>query len=248
MMMKPSQFCLSNMLVNNQFRQNSKFTKSWTDEEIKAKQDAAPKNHERTSQETQSTRYSKPEKVKFSSFASEKKDYQIEPDKLLSMKTDKMIKFTPKEEVTRIKFDPLIRHRLPQMPNNLQNMWMRGHIPHKEPESQYVAVNHNGVTYHLFNAQRMPIGRIAVLCSQYIRGKHKPGYERNNFKNADKCIVVNMGDPKFTGRKRQQKMYRHHTGYAGGLKEKTFKEMLEKSPEQILVKAVLGMLPKNSLR
>ena len=54
---------------------------------------------------------------------------------------------------------------------------------------------------------------------------------QNNFKNADKCIVVGMGDPLMTGRKRQQKLYRHHTQYAGGLKEIPFKEMVEKKPD-----------------
>jgi len=64
----------------------------------------------------------------------------------------------------------------------------------------------------------------------------------------DKCIIVNMADPKFTGRKRQQKLYRHHTGYPGGLKEFTFKTVNEKNPERVLIEAVMGMLPKNSLR
>ena len=88
------------------------------------------------------------------------------------------------------------------MPNHLQYRFMYGHIPIKEPQSCYVAVNHKGVTYHLFIAKRMPLGRMAVLISQYIRGKHKPGYEQNNYKNSDKCIIVNMGDPMLTGRKR----------------------------------------------
>ena len=57
-----------------------------------------------------------------------------------------------------------------------------------------------------------------------------------------------MSDPLFTGRKRQQKIYRHHTGYPGGLKEFSFKQTLEKNPERILVEAVMGMLPKNTLR
>ena len=51
-----------------------------------------------------------------------------------------------------------------------------------------------------------------------------------------------------TGRKRQQKLYRHHTGYPGGLKEFTFKEIVESNPERILTDAVSGMLPKNKLR
>jgi large subunit ribosomal protein L13 len=69
----------------------------------------------------------------------------------------------------------------------------------------------------------MPVGRMAVLISQYLRGKHRPQYRKNSFLQTDKCIVVNMADPFFTGRKRQQKVYRHHTGFPGGLKEFTFK-------------------------
>jgi len=94
-----------------------------------------------------------------------------------------------------------------------------------------VAVNHKGTTYHLFNAKRMPIGRIAVLASQFIRGKHKPGYCPNNYSDGDKVVVVNMADPLMTGRKRLDKIYRHHTGYAGGLKEIMIKEMVERKPE-----------------
>ena len=92
----------------------------------------------------------------------------------------------------------------------------------------------------------MPIGRIALMVSKLIRGKHKPTYTPLNFEAGDKCIVVNMGDPYMTGRKRQQKVYRHHTGYPGGLKEYTFRTVLEKDPERILREAVMGMLPKNS--
>lgn len=153
-----------------------------------------------------------------------------------------------KDEHTRIPFDPNIRHRLPTVPNHVMYSYLYGYAPLTEAMSSYVAVNHKGTTYHLFNAKRMPIGRIAVLISQYIRGKHRPGYETNNFKNADKCVVVNMANPMMTGNKKTQKVYRHHTGYSGGLKEIPFKQMLEKSPEQILIHAVLGMLPKNDLR
>ena len=89
---------------------------------------------------------------------------------------------------------------------------------------------------------------MAVLISQFIRGKNKPTYITSEYHNGDKCVVVNMSDPFMTGRKRQQKIYRHHTGYPGGLKEYNFKAVLEKNPERILVDAVSGMLPKNTLR
>ena len=94
----------------------------------------------------------------------------------------------------------------------------------------------------------MPLGRMATSISQFIRGKHKPGYDPKTYEHGDKCIVVNMGDPLLTGRKRQQKLYRHHTGYPGGLKEYSFKHVLATKPERILYEAVKGMLPRNRLR
>lgn len=77
----------------------------------------------------------------------------------------------------------------------------------------------------------MPLGRMALMISKFIRGKHKPGYVTTNFDLADKCIVVNMANIRTTGSKAHQKLYRHHTGYAGGLKEISFKDMLEKKPD-----------------
>lgn len=59
---------------------------------------------------------------------------------------------------------------------------------------------------------------------------------------------MNVADPLLTGRKRQQKIYRHHTGYPGGLKELTFDTVLEKNPKRVLINSLLGMLPKNTLR
>lgn len=111
--------------------------------------------------------------------------------------------FEPKEEFTRVAFDPNVRHRLHEIPNHLTYRYLYGHMPQQEAMSQYVAVNSKGKTYHLFNAKRMPVGRMAVMIAEFIRGKHKPGYVQNNFVNGDKCIVVNMQDPMFTGRKRQ---------------------------------------------
>lgn len=192
-------------------------------------------------------RYMRPEKVKFSSVG-ENKEYFLHPDKANNMTRKGLIDFKPKPEQTRIPFDPNIRHRLPTIPNHLTYRYLYGHMPQGEAQSCYVAVNHKGTTYHLFNAKHIPLGRMCVMISTFIRGKHKPGYEQNNYKNADKCIVVNMKDPMLTGKKRQTKLYRHHTGYPGGLKEIPFKDMVERKPDQILVRTLLGMLPKNELR
>ena len=189
-----------------------------------------------------------PKKVKFSSFSEKETEYNLTTNKMAQMSLDTIPKFTPKEEFTRIKFDPNVRHRLPTMPAHLINHYIYGQKPVGETMSAYVAVNVKGTTYHLFNAKRMPLGRMSVLISQFIRGKHKPGYSENNYDNGDKCIVVNVADPLLTGRKRQQKIYRHHTGYPGGLKELTFDTVLEKNPKRVLINSLLGMLPKNSLR
>ena len=86
--------------------------------------------------------------------------------------------------------------------------------------------------------------RIAV----FLTGKHKPTYRANKKDQGDICVVVNAGDVKVTGKKRYLKMYRYHTGYPGGLKEATMKDVLNRDPERIIYEAVYGMLPKNKLR
>lgn len=209
--------------------------------------------------ETTGYRTYTPKKVKFSSFQeNEGKDYPVEADKMEYVKNRIVNEpFIPKKEVTHegFPFDPSIRLRLPKMPLHEHYNAMQGYQPEVEPQSCYVAVHHNGHTYHLFNAKRMPVGRMAVLIAQFIRGKHRPGYMRNatgvNEKTTnvfDTCIVVNIDDPFMTGRKMQQKLYRHHTGYPGGLKTFTYKHVRETKPERILTEAVMGMLPKNKNR
>jgi large subunit ribosomal protein L13 len=190
----------------------------------------------------------KSEIKKFSSFLSEEKEYKTSRDRSEYFNIDKLPKFEAKEEYTKVEFDPNIRLRLPKMPYELAYQFLYNEKPKLDPQSTYVAVHHNGKTWHLFNAARYPIGRIAALASVYIRGKHKPGYDPKSYSNGDKIVVVNMKDPLMTGRKRLQKLYRHHTGYPGGLKEFTFKHILETNPDRILKDAILGMLPKNKLR
>lgn len=191
-------------------------------------------------------------KMKFSSLSKDgkKKEFAITPDFDLKKNAAyaQVEPYAPKEEIMRQPFDENSRLNLPGIDNALIYRALYGMEPQKDPQSCYVVVHHKGMTYHLFNAKRMPIGRIAVVCSQVIRGKNKPGYDPKGYKNPDKCVIVNMGDPYMTGRKRQQKVYRHHTGYPGGLKEFTFKDVLAKDPNRILNEAIQGMMPKNSLR
>ena len=113
----------------------------------------------------------------------------------------------------------------------------------------YVAVQHEGKTWHLFNGARMPLGRIAKLAADYLRGKHKPTYVANKSgADGDYCVIVNAANQHVTGRKRDQKLYRNYTGYVGNMKETTLRHMLQKNPEEVLFKAIKGMVPKNRLR
>jgi large subunit ribosomal protein L13 len=83
----------------------------------------------------------------------------------------------------------------------------------------------------LFNAAKMPLGRMAGMIAVFVRGKHKPTYQMNRFDLGDKCVVVNASKVRATGDKKNQKLYRHHTGYPGGLKEIVMKDLLAKDPE-----------------
>ncbi|MDR2350959.1 MAG: 50S ribosomal protein L13 [Deltaproteobacteria bacterium] len=90
------------------------------------------------------------------------------------------------------------------------------------------------------------VGRLASEIATRLRGKHKPIFTPH-CDTGDFVIVVNAEKLKFTGKKLDQKLYRHHTGFIGGLKEIPAKTVLEKKPRDILFRAVKGMLPKNSL-
>lgn len=91
------------------------------------------------------------------------------------------------------------------------------------------------------------LGRLATEIVTLLRGKHKSNFVPYN-DMGDIVIIKNMKEIKVTGKKFSQKKYYHHTGYLGGLKEIPFKKIFEKDPSKILIKAVLGMLPKNKLR
>ena len=90
------------------------------------------------------------------------------------------------------------------------------------------------------------LGRLATEVAKLLRGKHKPTYTPN-VDTGDYVIVLNASEMVLTGNKLDQKMYRYHTGYAGGLKETTYRNLMAKNPEKALEIAVKGMLPKNSL-
>jgi large subunit ribosomal protein L13 len=99
----------------------------------------------------------------------------------------------------------------------------------------------------LIDAQGLVVGRLATIVAMRLRGKHKPTYTPH-VDDGDNVIVVNADKVVLTGRKLQQKVYHHHTGYIGGIKERTARSILEgKFPERVVEKAVERMLPRGPL-
>lgn len=96
------------------------------------------------------------------------------------------------------------------------------------------------------DAQGQTLGRLATKIATILRGKHKPIYTPN-LDTGDYVIVVNADKIEVTGRKLDTIVYYRHTGYPGGLRERTMREALVKSPTQPIEAAVKGMLPKNAL-
>ena len=100
--------------------------------------------------------------------------------------------------------------------------------------------------WYVVDAAGKTLGRLASEVARRLRGKHKPEYTPH-VDTGDYIIVVNAEKVRVTGRKEQRKLYRHHTGYIGGLKTFTFEELRRRRPERIIERAVKGMLPKNPL-
>ena len=100
--------------------------------------------------------------------------------------------------------------------------------------------------WHLIDADGQTLGRLAVVIANLLRGKNKPQYTPN-VDTGDFVIVVNADKIKVTGNKETDKIYYHHTGYPGGLRSASFKELMEKDARLPLEKAVKGMLPHNTL-
>ena len=101
--------------------------------------------------------------------------------------------------------------------------------------------------WHFIDAKGKIAGRLATEIVRLLTGKHKPTY-LPYIDSGDHVVVTNARHVVLTGKKMDKKLYRWHTGYPGGLKERTAKEMMERNPNNILRKAVYGMLPKNRLR
>ena len=99
--------------------------------------------------------------------------------------------------------------------------------------------------WKLVDASNQIVGRIASLIAHYLRGKHSPAYAPH-LPGAN-VVVINAAQVRFTGKKMRNKMYISYTGYPGGQRSTTPKNLLEKHPNRILEHAVRGMLPKNRL-
>lgn len=112
---------------------------------------------------------------------------------------------------------------------------MKTYFP-KETENDWVVIDAAGQT----------VGRLATRVAQVLRGKHKPTFTPNQA-GGDFVIVVNAEKVVFSGAKLDQKVYTRYSGYQGGLKETTAREMLRKHPERVLERAVWGMLPKTRM-
>lgn len=100
--------------------------------------------------------------------------------------------------------------------------------------------------WYVVDASGKTLGRLASEVAKVLSGKNKPTYTQF-LDMGDNVIVVNAEKIVVTGKKLDQKLYTHHTGYIGGLKQTTLKRMLETKPEAVITHAVKGMLPKNTL-
>lgn len=100
--------------------------------------------------------------------------------------------------------------------------------------------------WYVVDASHYTLGRLASAIAVRLRGKHKPQFTPH-VDMGDYIVVVNAEKVKVTGRKEEEKVYYRYTGYPGGIKSLTLKELREKHPERIIEQAVKGMLPRNSL-
>ena len=100
--------------------------------------------------------------------------------------------------------------------------------------------------WHVIDASDVVLGRLASHAAILLRGKHKPIFAPH-MDTGDFVIIVNADKIVLTGRKLEQKLAHHHSGYPGGLRSVAYGDLLEQHPERVIEKAVRGMLPKNTL-
>jgi large subunit ribosomal protein L13 len=100
--------------------------------------------------------------------------------------------------------------------------------------------------WHVIDAGDQVLGRVASVAAKLLQGKHKATYTPF-LDTGDHVIVINASQVKLTGRKEEQKLYRYHSGYEGGLREERAKDVRQKSPIRMVEEAIRGMLPKSKL-
>ena len=100
--------------------------------------------------------------------------------------------------------------------------------------------------WYVVDAAGVPLGRLASRVASVLRGKNKPTFTPN-VDTGDFVIIINTDKAVLTGKKLENKFYRYHTGYIGGLKEISYKKMMAEKSDLAVYEAVMGMLPKNSL-
>lgn len=97
--------------------------------------------------------------------------------------------------------------------------------------------------WHVIDAADRPLGRLASEVAQLLRGKHRPDFAPH-LDCGDHVIIINASQVALTGRKAEQKMHYHHTGYPGGIRQESFGHLREHKPDQLIRNAVKGMLPR----
>ena len=100
--------------------------------------------------------------------------------------------------------------------------------------------------WYIIDAANKPLGRVATEAAKLLRGKHKPTFTPN-IDVGEHVIILNCDQVILTGNKLNQKMYRHHSGYIGGMKEVSAKDMMANNPEKAMMLAIKGMLPHTKL-
>jgi large subunit ribosomal protein L13 len=100
--------------------------------------------------------------------------------------------------------------------------------------------------WHVIDAEDAVLGRIATEAARLLQGKHKAVYTPY-IDTGDHVIIVNAAKVRLTGRKEEQKLYRYHSGYEGGLREERAKDVRQRNPIRLVEEAVRGMLPKTKM-
>ena len=120
---------------------------------------------------------------------------------------------------------------------------MRTYVPHGREAEELK----QGRTWYVVDAAGQVLGRLATRVARLLIGKDKPTF--TPFLDCgDHVVVINAEKVRFTGAKLDQKVYRHHSGYPGGLKEVPLRRLKQQRPDRVVREAILGMLPKNKLR